>query len=130
MATFGTPQPVPDAADRAVEAARGMMRAMTELNGERAAQGLPPLAQRIGINAGPAIVGNVGTRQRLEFTVIGETVNLASRIEAACKRTGRPAMVSAAVAERLSDRTGLEALSPQKLDGITEPIQLAALLEA
>ncbi|MBM3568889.1 MAG: adenylate/guanylate cyclase domain-containing protein [Alphaproteobacteria bacterium] len=126
MATFGTPEPLPDAADRALRAARGMMAALDQLNRERAAKGLAPLAQRIGIHAGPAIVGSIGTSQRLEFTAIGDTVNVASRIEGACKRSGQAAMVSAAVVERLCAPAMLTPLGPMQLDGQAEPIRLFA----
>ena len=127
MATFGTPLPAADAADRAVRAARGMIAALAKLNQERASNRQAPLVQRIGIHAGPAVVGNVGTHQRLEFTVIGDTVNVASRIENACKRTGRAAMISAAVVARLRDAAGLEPIGPVALDGKPQPIELYAL---
>lgn len=127
MATFGTPNQVPDAADRAIRAARGMMAALVVLNESRTGRGLPPLAQRIGIHAGPAVVGNVGTAQRLEFTVIGDTVNVASRIQAACKKTGQAAMVSAAVVARLSNPGIVEPLGPIVLEGQPTPIDLYGL---
>jgi adenylate cyclase len=127
MATFGTPVAAPDAADRAVQAARGMTAALERLNAVRAARREPPLAQRIGIHAGPAVVGNVGTSQRLEFSVIGDAVNVASRIEAACKKTGRPVMMSAAVVSRLSSAAGLESLGEIALDGQPRPIELYAM---
>ena len=129
MATFGTPTPVADAADRAVRAARGMIAALADLNRDRVARGQAPLVQRIGIHAGLAVVGNVGTRQRLEFTVIGNTVNVASCIENACKRIGKPAMLSAAVVERLTMAAALELLGPVALDGQTQPVELYALAE-
>lgn len=127
MATFGTPVPTPDAADRAVQAARGMMAALFALNEDRARRGLPPLAQRIGIHAGPAIVGNVGTSQRLEYTVIGDVVNVANRIQAKGKSTGRAAMMSKAVASRLTQPVASEALGLVPLDGQPLPIELYAL---
>ena len=129
MATFGTPAPAVDAADRAVRAARGMIAALAELNRDRVARGQAPLVQRIGIHAGLAVVGNVGTHQRLEFTVIGDTVNVASRIEKACKRIGKPAMLSAAVVERLTMAAALELVGPVALDGQTQPVELYALAE-
>lgn len=130
MATFGTPLPAADAADRAVQAARGMMKAVAALNRDRAARGQAPLVQRIGLHAGPAVVGNVGTRQRLEFTVIGDTVNVASRIEKACKRVGRAALVSAAVLQRLTVAAPLEPIGAVALDGQPQPLELHALVEA
>lgn len=127
MATFGTPVPTPDAADRAVQAALGMTAALVALNEDRARRSLPPLAQRIGIHAGPAIVGNVGTSQRLEYTVIGDVVNVANRIQAKGKSTGRAAMMSAAVVSRLMQPVASEALGPVALDGQPLPIELYAL---
>ncbi|MGA2546108.1 MAG: adenylate/guanylate cyclase domain-containing protein [Rectinemataceae bacterium] len=64
------------------------MRALAAMNAERAADKLVPVRHRIGIHFGPALVGNVGTSERLEFTVIGDTVNAASRIESACTGKG------------------------------------------
>lgn len=127
MATFGTPTATDDAADRAVRAARGMVTALADLNRERVERGQEPLAQRIGIHAGLAVVGNIGTRQRLEFTVVGNTVNVASRIEGACKRTGRTVMMSAAVVERLRTPIKLDRIGPVDLDGQPKPIELYAL---
>ncbi|MDP2377655.1 adenylate/guanylate cyclase domain-containing protein [Reyranella sp.] len=127
MATFGTPLPTRDAADRAVRTAQGMMTALATLNEDRARRELPPLAQRIGIHAGPAIVGNVGTSQRLEYTVIGDVVNVANRIQAKGKSTGRPAMMSAAVLSRLTRPVATEALGLVALDGQPLPIELHAL---
>ena len=127
MATFGTPVAVTDAADRAVRAARGMTAALQRLNAVRAARREPPLAQRIGIHAGPAIVGSVGTSQRLEFSVIGDAVNIANRIEAACKKTGRPVMMSAAVVSRLKTVVDAEHLGEIALDGQPRPIELYAV---
>jgi adenylate cyclase len=94
MATFGTPQPAPDDALRAVRAALAMQSRLTELNLVLKLRGLPELRQGIGVHSGPAIAGNVGTRKRLEYTVIGDTVNTASRIEALCKQTGDDLLVS------------------------------------
>jgi adenylate cyclase len=128
MATFGTPVPMPDAADRAVRAARGMMAALASLNEVRTARGEPPLAHRIGIHAGPAVVGNIGTSQRLEFSVIGDTVNVANRIEAAGKKLGRPVLISAAVMARLQTPTPTEAMGQVTLDGQPEAVELYALV--
>lgn len=127
MATFGTPVAVPDAADRAVRAAQGMTAALARLNARRTARGEPPLAHRIGIHAGPAVVGSMGTSQRREFSVIGDTVNVANRIETACKKTGRPVMISAAVLRQLRQPVHSEALGPVSLDGQPQPIELHAL---
>jgi adenylate cyclase len=104
-----------------------MMSALAMLNEDRAGRQLPPLVQRIGIHAGLAIVGNVGTSQRLEFTVIGNVVNVANRIQAGCKGTRRSAMMSLAVLSRLTRPVPSEALGLIALDGQPGPIELHAL---
>ena len=128
LATFGATGSLTDASGRAVRAAIGMSRTLAALNAERAARGLPCLEQRIGLHAGPALVGNVGTAERLEFTVIGDVVNLASRIEQACKRTGDPILASRAVVDAAGP--GLRAVSRGAiaLPGVQEPPELLAVL--
>jgi adenylate cyclase len=81
MATFNMLGDQPQAARQAVLAGLAMQKAIGELNAVRQVRGLPPLRQRIGIHFGPAVVGNVGTAERMEFTAIGDTVNTASRLQ-------------------------------------------------
>ena len=85
MALFGAPVASADAADRALAAAREMDAALAELNRELAAEGRPALAFGIGINTGPVVAGNMGSKTRLNYTVIGDGVNLASRLEGLTK---------------------------------------------
>lgn len=127
MATFGTPQPEPDDAARAVEAAVAMRSALAEFNRERAAKGLPEIRHGTGIHVGPAIVGNVGTPERLEYTVIGDTVNLASRIAAACKATGCDLLISEAVRGKLEGALPLRPIEAVALPGKAEPVTLFAV---
>ncbi|MDY0884437.1 PAS domain S-box protein [Dongia soli] len=81
MATFGTPYVGKTDATNAIIAAQHMARALKEWNGRRAVAGEPCIQIGIGLNYGPATLGNIGTEQRLEFAVVGDTVNMASRIE-------------------------------------------------
>jgi len=85
MAVFGAPVRVPDHADRAVEAALAILRAEERLNGVRAGEGLPPLQTGIGISSGVIVAGNIGSATRHNYTVIGNEVNLASRLESLTK---------------------------------------------
>ncbi|MGZ7040381.1 MAG: adenylate/guanylate cyclase domain-containing protein, partial [Thermoanaerobaculia bacterium] len=81
MAFFGAPIPQEDHADRAVLAGLMLQRLITEWNDAREKNGLPEVRVRVGINSGPAVVGNVGTEKRVDYTVLGSSVNIASRLE-------------------------------------------------
>jgi adenylate cyclase len=81
MAEYGVPLPIPDHADRAVQTALKMQERLKELRDSWINQGRPVLNCCIGINTGPVIVGNMGSHEILDYTVIGDSVNLASRLE-------------------------------------------------
>jgi adenylate cyclase len=102
-----------------------MARALSAMNAERAARGQAEVRQRIGLHAGPALVGNVGTTDRLEFTVIGDVVNLASRIEQACKATGDTILASRAVISAAGAAAVSRGVVP--LAGVEDPPELLAL---
>jgi adenylate cyclase len=85
MALFGAPVAAPDSANRAIAAAREMDAALAALNRELAAEGKPPLVFGVGINTARVIAGNMGSKTRLNYTVIGDGVNLASRLEGLTK---------------------------------------------
>ncbi len=85
MAVFGVPLPLPQAADRAVECALAMQRHLRQMQ----AAGLTPIqGMRIGINTGEAIVGNIGSDKRMDFTVVGDVVNVAARLQELAKEAG------------------------------------------
>lgn len=88
MAFWGAPVPAQDHAACAVRAALGMARAVEQLNQEHRAQGLPEIGVGIGLNTGLMCVGDMGSNIRLSYTVIGDAVNLGSRLEGLCKTYG------------------------------------------
>ena len=94
MAEFGAPIPLPDHAERAVAAGLAMLGRLAELRAKWRRQGLPELTCRIGINTGPVILGNMGSDQVFDYTVIGDAVNLAARLEGANKDFGTAMMIS------------------------------------
>ncbi|MDR3502721.1 MAG: GAF domain-containing protein [Legionella sp.] len=101
MAVFGNPFPHDDDPDRALRAAIAMMHALDELNQRRIERDLPLLDHSIGINTDKIVAGNIGSNKRMDFTVIGDGVNLASRIESLCKHYGSHILISEFTYERL-----------------------------
>jgi adenylate cyclase len=123
MVVFGLPFSAGPADDarRALAAALAMQQRVAELNA-RADAG-PQLAIGIGIHSGPVTAGSVGSRERLEYSVIGETVNLASRLEGLTKDQGVPILLSRATRELLGDASGaLRPLGPLRVRGFDEPV--------
>jgi adenylate cyclase len=127
MAIFGAGDSGSNHACDAVAAGREILSAVKKLNDELAAKGRAPIQIGIGIHSGPAIVGSVGSPQRLEFTAIGNTVNIASRIEGLTKATGRPLLVTAAVRDRSGDSFNFEELPPQEVRGIDGRLSVFAV---
>jgi adenylate cyclase len=94
MATFGTPETSPQDAANAVASARAMLTAIDEWNKERAKAGQPPVQLSVGIHYGKVVLGNIGAERRLEFAVLGDTVNVASRLENLTRERACSAIVS------------------------------------
>ncbi|MDB6152191.1 MAG: adenylate/guanylate cyclase with integral rane sensor [Chthoniobacteraceae bacterium] len=114
-------------ADAAVKAGCEMLGVLANLNQQLIGSGLEPLAIGIGVHTGQAIVGSIGSPQRLEFTAIGGTVNLTSRIESLTKVLGVPLLISEATRSALQQSIALQEYPPQKVKGIAEPIRVFSL---
>lgn len=127
MALFGAGSPSDIHADEAVQAAWKMLRRLRTLNDELSARGEPTLAIGIGINTGPAIIGSIGWAERRDFTAIGNTVNLASRIEGLTKVVGETVILSEETRAALQFPTMLKQLPPQWVRGVEEPLTVWAL---
>jgi len=94
MAVFGAPVPKPEDAVNALRAAVKMRGALHGLNKRLAERGLPTLRTGIGIHTGEVVAGNIGSEKRMEYTVIGDAVNLASRLESNTKELGVNVLIS------------------------------------
>ena len=99
MAVFGPPVPASNDAVNAVRAAVEMRAALARLNERLIARGTAPLRAGIGIHTGEVVAGNIGSEQRMEYTVIGDAVNLASRLESQTKEAGVDILISDATYE-------------------------------
>lgn len=124
MAVFGVPNPLPAPEKAALEAAHEMLAELAVLNEELAAEGRAPLDAGIGIHSGLAIAGHIGSPERNAFTVVGDTVNVAARLEALTKELGYPVLCSAAVAQALGLPAVLEPLGEHKLRGRQDTLAL------
>jgi adenylate cyclase len=102
MALFGAPIPSERDPDNAVQACLDMLTALQMLNQRREAEGLMPIKIGMGVASGQVITGNIGSAKRMDFTVIGDPVNLASRIESLTKLYGAQVVIDGATHERLS----------------------------
>lgn len=132
MASFGTPRPTGHEATDALAAARSMLVAMTTLNQDREGRGEAPILLSIGLHFGPVTLGNIGDENRIEYTVVGETVNVASRLEKLTREHQAALIASDAFVRRLTaeatvdDLTtaGLVRLPDQAIRGLNAPLGL------
>ena len=125
MAEYGAPIPIPHHADQAVRTALHMQRRLEELRPKWRQQGLPELRCRVGINTGTMVVGNIGSEQVFNYTVIGDAVNLASRLEGANKYYQTLVMISEFTYDCLTPnlfRTRL--LDAVRVKGRSQPVKI------
>jgi adenylate cyclase len=125
MALWGAPLARGDDADRAVRAAIAMQRRVDWLNAEWGRQGRRTIGVGIGLNAGEVFAGNIGSAQRLEYTVIGDPVNTASRL---CSRAGAgEVLISELLYRRLANPPPVRALDPIPLKGKAQAVQVFSI---
>jgi adenylate cyclase len=125
LAIFGAPLDQPDHAMKAVTTAIAMRRALSELNERRGGQ---PLAMRIVINTGNGITGDIGSPRRREFTVLGDVVNTAARMEDEIAGPGQ-IVIAASTYEAVKDKIKARSLGTKLLRGRVTPIETFAVEE-
>jgi adenylate cyclase len=121
MAFFGAPVPQADHARRAVQAALQIQRDQAALNVERERHGLPALRVRIAIQSGPVMVGDVGSKRRVDYTVLGNTVNVAARLESSVAEPG-DVTIGGETQRLLGGAFATEALGEFQLKGLEQRV--------
>jgi adenylate cyclase len=124
MALWGVPIETADDTYNAVKACLAMRIELETLNDRRISRGEPVLKIGMGLNAGELIAGNIGSEERMEYTVIGDAVNTASRIESMTKEFGTDFLVSASVYALVKDKFVFESLGGAKVKGKTEALEV------
>ncbi len=122
MAIYGAPLEVPDQAYKAVKTAVEMRQRLSVLNEKWKGEKRPQLQAGFGINTGEAIVGNIGSERRMEYTAIGDMVNVASRIEG--ETESNQIFITESTFQELGSRVNVKKLSPVKLKGKTTKVQI------
>jgi class 3 adenylate cyclase len=132
VAIFGAPVDQPDKEWRAVAAALTMRERLAELNQRRVARGEAPIDNGVGISTGEAVAGQIGSLERLMYTVIGDTVNVAARLETLTKKyPEHPVLINGPTADALKDHADLvlKGLGPINVKGRAEPVDVYAVVE-
>jgi adenylate cyclase len=122
MAVFGAPVSRPEDAKNAVRAAVGMRKALAHLNERLAERGLAPLQTGIGLHTGEVVAGNIGSERRMEYTVIGDAVNLASRLESCTKELGVGVLISDVTYALTKDAVETRPLKEITVKGRAQPV--------
>ena len=125
MAFWGAPLPLPNHAELACKAALECRYALEDLNKKWESEGKRKINIRVGINSGEAIIGNIGSKERFDYTAIGDTINLAARLESANKFYATQIMISE---KSLTEGFETRRLDRVRVKGKTEPIDIYELL--
>ncbi len=129
MAVFGTPFSTGRDEDNALQASIEMMRKLAEFNARRDREGKPSIAVGIGLNTAEILVGNIGSLKRMDYTVIGDGVNLASRLESATKFYGSSILLSEFTREQLKGDYVLRPVDRIRVKGKTQPVAIYEALD-
>ena len=127
MAMWNAPAGQPDHAAKACRAALGMLSELPELDAHWHDRLGVPLRLGIGLNTGPALCGNTGSRQKFKYGPLGHAVNLASRVEGATKQLGIPLLVTGSVRQQIGDAFATRRLCRARVVGIDCPVDLYEL---
>ena len=130
MVFWNAPHLQLDHVERACRAALAAKAASDALNAQFEAEGLPPFHVRLGIHVGDVVVGNLGSAERMEYTALGSSVNLASRLEGLNKEYGTAILVSEAVRKRVEHRFRFKAIASVIAKGMTTQTRVYELVEA
>jgi adenylate cyclase len=128
MAVFGAPVSRADDAKNAVRAAVRMRQALAHLNKRLAERGVAPLQTGIGLHTGEVVAGNIGSERRMEYTVIGDAVNLASRLESTTKELGVSVLISDVTYELTRDAVETRPLREITVKGRAQPVMTYEVL--
>ena len=129
MCIFGTPVPHDDDPDRAVRAAIRMMTDLKVFNDKRSTEGKRPIDHGMGINTDSIVSGNIGSPKRMDYTVIGDGVNLAARIESACKQYGAHILISEFTYNAVKATYRTRQVDYVIVKGKTEPVGVYEVLD-
>ena len=129
MAAFGIPAPHDDDEDRALRAAIGMITSLRDWNRERVATGRKPVDMGIGLNTDSVVSGNIGSPKRMDFTIIGDGVNLAARLESACKQYKARILISENTARKLKNSYRMREIDLVVVKGKTKPVEVLEVLD-
>jgi len=129
MAVFGIPLAHGDDEDRALRCAIGMIQALTAFNVQRVEKGLKGIDIGVGLNSAQVVSGNIGSPKRMDYTIIGDGVNLAARLESACKQYSARILLSEFTRERLKGIYRLREVDDVVVKGKTRPVRIYEALD-
>ncbi len=129
MAVFGLPVAAEDDEDRALRAAIAMIRSLWEWNREREQRGESPLDMGVGLNTDSVVAGNIGSPKRMDYTMIGDGVNLASRLESLCKHYGARILFSELTRAKLKGVYRVREIDRVVVKGKTKPVAVFESLD-